>query len=56
VVPARIHGEDVGLPFATRAGSAGPAAQLDIAGVVKLGLVVTDHCLSPQFDLIELAI
>src|SRR5258705_12099925 len=43
VMPARIHGYDVGLALAQCAGRAGPAAQLDIAGVVELGLIVADQ-------------
>src|SRR5260221_24438 len=43
VMPARIHGHDIGLALAQRAGRAGPAAQLDIAGVVELGLIVADQ-------------
>src|SRR5215510_10313061 len=43
MVPARVERDDVGLALAKRAGRAGPAAQLDIAGVVELGLVERDQ-------------
>ena len=42
-MPARVHRDDVGLAFAKRAGGAGPAAQLDVAGVVELVLIVADQ-------------
>jgi hypothetical protein len=42
-MPARIERDDVGLALAERAGRAGPAAQLDVAGVVELGLVIADQ-------------
>src|SRR5437867_12464786 len=43
VVPARIELHDVGLALAERAGGDGPAAQLDVAGVVELLLVVGEE-------------
>ena len=42
-MPARVHGHDVGLALAERAGRAGPAAQLDIAGLVEFGFVEPDQ-------------
>src|SRR5262245_39255306 len=47
VMPARVERDDVGLALAERARRAGPAAQLDIAGVVKLGLVEGDERFEP---------
>jgi hypothetical protein len=43
VVPARVHRDHVGLAFAECTGGAGPAAQLDIAGVIELGFVEADQ-------------
>src|SRR5262245_59542184 len=43
VVPARVHGDDVGLALAQGAGGTGPAAQLDVAGLIELALVEADQ-------------
>ena len=43
VVPARVHRDHLRLAFAQGARGAGPAAQLDIAGFIKLGFVKTDQ-------------
>src|SRR5207245_9434301 len=47
VMPARIERHDLGLALAERTGRAGPAAQLDVAGLVELGLVEADQRLEP---------
>src|SRR5262245_66071023 len=56
VMPARIHRYDVGLALAQRAGRASPAAQLYIAGIVELALVIADQGFQvPRLELAERA-
>src|SRR5262245_23721655 len=47
VVPARVERHDLGLALAERARRAGPAAQLDVAGLIELGLIEADQRLEP---------